>query len=208
MCPFQRPGAARTYFPLVWARRCNGKDRRRLKKSRPTQRVANSRRRPALASDRFCSDLLPTRARLGPLSTLLLLRVLRTDGIAATVSAAAAAQWGGVAVSRLEGRGVSLRERRKVRPPRGGFTIPRFLLPDPFLGSGASHQPLPAGSNALGPTCRMSGVFRPAVRHITGGGNNPRSPMGVFTRPWCRVALPLAADPRRARIWLLRTALL
>jgi len=51
-----------------------------------------------------------------------------------------------------------------------------------------------------------SKVSHPAVRGITGGDSNPDRPSGVFAPIGFGVALSLAADPRRARISLLRAA--
>jgi len=78
------------------------------------------------------------------------------------------------------------------------------LFPDPFLGSRHTCRPLPADSQAMGPAHRQVEVSHLAVRCATGGDLNPDC-RGLL-RPYIRVARSLAADPRRARIWLLCTA--
>ena len=64
---------------------------------------------PSLVSDRFSWQVAPGP---GPASVLsarsLSCDALRTDGLAPTVLSASLTQQGGVAVSRLDGRGVSL----------------------------------------------------------------------------------------------------
>jgi len=51
----------------------------------------------------------------------------------------------------------------------------------------------------------MSGVSLPAVRHATGGDNNPDCLLGVFA-PGISGGLVAGRRPGRARHWLLRTA--
>ena len=70
-------------------------------------------------------------------------------------------QRGGLAVSRLDGRGISLRRVLSTR------------LPDPFLGSSTLSRPLPADRGELGPALRGSEDSLLAVRSATGGDVNP-----------------------------------
>ena len=152
-----------------------------------------------LVSDRFFRQPRSRAwARLGPLSVTALLKASSHRRSAATVSAAAATQRGGMAVSRLDGRGLSRRadsrpDERAITGSREETSRSRTL----FLGSRVFRRPLPAGSFALGPACRLSRVSHPAMRHATGGDNNPDCLVGVFAPRG--VALSLAAGPGRAR---------
>ena len=152
-----------------------------------------------LVSDRFCRQPRSRAwARLGPLSVTSLLMALSHRRSAATVSAAAATQRGGLAVSRLDGRGLSRRtDSRPGEGARAGSREETSRSRTLFLGSRDFCRPLPAVSVVLGPACRVSRVSHPAVRHATGGDINPDCLAGVFAPR--RVALSLAAGPGRAR---------
>jgi hypothetical protein len=106
----------------------------------------------------------------------------QADGFAATVSAAATTQRGGMAVSQLRRPWGLAQQRRKVLPSfSDGPAHPRSYIPDPFLGSNLLRTRLPARSQALGPMPPELGVSHPAVGGITGGDSNPDRP-SAFSR--------------------------
>ena len=94
-----------------------------------------SPRGPHPVSDRFCSNRVPG---LGPPRSAQLEACLATmpstDGLIATLLPRPLTQRGGVAVSRLDGRGFRSGLRSAFRPPRAEECF-RHSLPDPFLGS-------------------------------------------------------------------------
>jgi len=148
-------------------------------------------------SGRFFGDLLPARARLGPLNRRLLLR------------------------SACDRRFCRDRFRRGNHPTgwHGGFPIgrpwvlalvalevrtsvrtdgqPMLRFPDPFLGSGAPRIPSPARSAALGPMPRILGVSHPAVRGTTGGDSNPDRPLAFWRQSvWGGLVAGRRSPPR------------
>jgi hypothetical protein len=156
-----------------------------------------------LVSDRYCRQVC---SRPGPASVPSARGPScdspRTDGFVPR-SSALLTQQGGVAVSRLDGCGISLRRVLGTR------------LPDPFLGSPALPRPLPAAWGELGPALRGSEDSLLAVRSATGGDVNPTCrwalsrplvPGGLGSRratllraTRCGLRTSLAADFRPAR---------
>jgi hypothetical protein len=159
-------------------------------------------------SDRFLKRPAPG---LGPPRSAQREAGVCTPGVShrrllATVPPRALTQWGGMADSRLDGRGTS----RRTSPPCGFLRTrlssssdhlgdpvgpTRSLVPGPFfLGSDAvrlrrprtrrlgraSALPLPAGSGVLGPASRLSGDSLPAVRDATCGDINPDRLVGTL----------------------------
>ena len=95
-------------------------------------------------------DLLPAWARLGPLSTKPVSRWFRTDGGSRHFWPRPLAQQGGLAVSRLDGRGCRY-ERQAFR----GTPVPS---PGPAPRIATTCLPLPAACGLLGPMCRWPGI--------------------------------------------------
>ncbi len=110
----------------------------------------------------------------------------QADGCIATVPPRWHTQQGGVAVSRLDGRGFSHCDRRSADSAptsrhrhQRSFQSPRTLR----LASSVSRSPLPGLPHGLGPVHRISRDSLPAVRCTTCGDSNPTCLLWSFFSP-------------------------
>ena len=125
-----------------------------------------SPRGPFLFRTDSVSNLLQAWARLGPLSLFRAFRPVTDRRLIATVPPRSLTQWGGMAVSRLDGRG--------------------FRFPEPVPRISQFHSPLPLGNDfwvVLGSTHHQPIDSLDAARCITCGDVNPDCFMGLFFSP-------------------------